>query len=207
MTNASMRFRAKINTPGTYSFDVEVYNVNTGNTLCETTANFTVQAGSELTTDIGTKKFVVGVPTEFTFSTKANGHKGVKVVGTSNFNKPDAIETLEYFEPNTQTWINMNQDPSDFGAAAGFPMSDATSKFRVTFKQAGTYSFSASMKKVDGGKILCATNVEFTVTDPAIAAGSTMPSTGDSSSMMLWSMLAVMSIVGMMMVLRKKSEA
>ena len=117
---------------------------------------------SELTTDIGEIEFVIGVPTEFTFTTTANDDKGTMVIGTSNFSDAEAIEKLEYYEVQNDTWIELT---GDFGPAAGFPMADATSKFRVTFKTAGDYSFTASMKHAETDAIVCSTVVEFTVTD------------------------------------------
>ncbi len=117
---------------------------------------------SELTTDIGEIEFVIGVPTEFTFTTTANDDKDTMVIGTSNFSDAEAIEKLEYYEVQNDTWIELT---GDFGPAAGFPMADATSKFRVTFKTAGDYSFTASMKHAETEAIVCSTVVEFTVID------------------------------------------
>ena len=51
----------------------------------------------------------------------------------------------------------------DFGPSTGFPMSNATSTFRATFKKVGNYTFTASLKKVDDDEVLCSTNVEFAV--------------------------------------------
>lgn len=116
---------------------------------------------SELTTDIGEKTFVVGVPVEFTFSTVANDDAGTMVVGTSNFSDTSAIEELEYLEVNDGNWYELR---GDFGPSTGFLMSNATSTFRVTFNKAGTYTFTASMKTVDeNATVLCSVNVAFTV--------------------------------------------
>ena len=115
---------------------------------------------SVLVTDIGTKTFTVGVPTEFTFVTIANDDFGKMVVGTSNFSDASAIEKLEYFEISNNTWYELT---GEFGGANGFPMTNASSKFRVTFKTAGTYSFTANMKSAVDGSVLCETNVSFVV--------------------------------------------
>jgi len=128
------------------------------------------KVNAALTTTIGTTEFVVGVPTEFTFTTKANDYAGKMVVGTSNFSNADAIEKLEYYEVKDGKWYEF---AGDFGPETGFPMSDAASKFRVTFKTAGTYTFTASMKLVDGGEELCSTRVTFTVKAKAPQAPST----------------------------------
>ena len=115
---------------------------------------------STLSTDIASKTFTVNVPTEFTFSTVANDDAGKTVVGSSNFSDPTAIAKLEYYEVANDTWYDLN---GNFGGGIGFPMSDATSRFRVTFNRAGNYSFTATMNLLDGGAELCNTNVSFTV--------------------------------------------
>ena len=122
-----------------------------------------VEHASTITTDIGEKTFTVGrtEPTEFTFTTTANDDAGTKVVGTSNFSDPDAIETLEYYEPKDGKWYPFSG--ASFGPADGFPMSDATSTFRAAFNKAGIYTFTASMKNAATGEVLCSTEVTFKV--------------------------------------------
>lgn len=115
---------------------------------------------STLTTNIGEQTFYTGVPTEFTFTTTANDDAGKMVIGTSDFSDDSAIEKLEYYEVKDGQWYVLT---GDFGPSTGFPMSNATSRFRVTFKTAGSYTFTASMKLADGGAVLCSTNVAFTV--------------------------------------------
>ena len=124
-----------------------------------------VEHASTITTDIGEKTFTVGQtePTEFTFTTTANDDAGTKVVGTSNFSDPDAIEKLEYLETNGEHAGEWFEFTGDFGPSTGFPMMDATSTFRATFKKAGTYTFTASMKSVATGEVLCSTEVTFKV--------------------------------------------
>ncbi len=118
------------------------------------------KVASELTTNIAEQTFVVGESTEFTFTTIANDDEGVMVYGISNFSDEDAIAVLEYRAGDE--WY-VYQRGEAFGPAEGFPMSDATSTFRVTFATAGEYTFTAFMKTVDGDVELCRTEVTFTV--------------------------------------------
>ena len=115
-----------------------------------------------LTTDIGEKTFVVGVTTEFSFTTTANDDLGKMVRAFASFNDADAVDKLEYYEVKDGNWYEFD---GNFGPPSGFPMSDATSKFRITFKEAGDYSFTAIMKEVATGDELCSTNVSFSVRD------------------------------------------
>ena len=119
---------------------------------------------SELRTDIGEKTFVAGGDwTEFTFSTVANDDAEKMVYGGSDFGVKyeDKIAALEYKAGDT--WINMKGQ--NFGGSTGFPMADATSTFRVKFTAdaVGTYTFTASMKAVDGDTVLCSLEVPFEV--------------------------------------------
>ncbi|MGN0719533.1 MAG: hypothetical protein ACI4LQ_06945, partial [Anaerovoracaceae bacterium] len=119
---------------------------------------------SQLITDINTKTFVAGGDwTEFTFSTVANGHAGVMVYGGSDFGVKyeDKIAALEYKAGDQ--WIDMKGQ--NFGGTNGFPMTDATSTFRVKFTNdaTGKYAFTASMKAVEGDEVLCSLNVPFEV--------------------------------------------
>lgn len=154
-------------TGGTYTVDVNAYCA-TGYVAPLANGTYTVKlrgAHSELTTNIGELEFVTGNAVEFTFTTKANGDAGVMVLGTSNFSEEAAIAKLEYKAGDQ--WLEYPRG-GDFGPSTGFPMSNATSTFRVTFAKAGNYSFTASMKTVAGGKELCSTTVSFTV-DAAVA--------------------------------------
>lgn len=119
---------------------------------------------TQLTTNIGSLQFVVGVPQEFEFSTVAGANAGTMVVGNSEFNDPEAIEKLEYFEVQTQTWNELSGD-GGFGGSTGFPLGDMSAKFRVTFKASGTYTFTAYIKTVDGDSRLAETSATANVRD------------------------------------------
>ena len=95
--------------------------------------------------------FTVGQPVEFTVSTTAGSKAGTMVIGTSEFDGANAIEKLEYYEVNDGNWYELKGD--SFGPSTGFPLSDATSKFRVTFKEAGEFSLTVKIQEV-GGNVL-----------------------------------------------------
>lgn len=105
-----------------------------------------------LTTDMEKQKYIVGQPTEFTFTTKANDDAGKMVRGYFVFSDTTAIEKLEYYETKDGNWYELD---GAFGPESGFPIIDGTSKFRVTFKKAGDFSVTVSIKTVDGGTELC----------------------------------------------------
>ena len=102
----------------------------------------------------------VGKKTEFTISTVANGYEGKMVVGVSNFSNPEAISKLEFYEPQTGLWYELAGD--SFGPATGFPLSDATSTFRVTWAKSGEYTFTMQVVDANDHSIVYA-EVEETV--------------------------------------------
>lgn len=163
---ATSRFRVTFNKTGNFTCKISICKVSDKIEVCSTEQAITVQhTSAELSTDISDKEFVVGEPMEFTFSTKPNDDAGVMVVGSSDFSDADALEKLEYYEVSNGQWYTLS---GDFGPATGFPMAEATSRFRATFKKAGSYTFTASMKYADGnkkGEVLCSANVDFKVKD------------------------------------------
>ena len=196
MSDATSRFRVTFKEAGEYTFTASMVEVGTENVLCSTEVTFTVDEyeQSTLTTDIEDKTFTVGVPTEFTFTTTAGSDAGKMVNGTAIFSNPDVIEKLEYYEVKDGNWYEFT---GDFGAPSGFPMSDATSRFRVTFKEAGEYTFTASMVEVGTENVLCSTEATFTVNaqeDPGTDdPGTDTPETGDNSNIVIWTLLLFVS--------------
>ncbi len=163
---ATSRFRVTFNKTGRYECRVSVRSISDNIEVCYTQQAITVtHISAALSTDIAEKEFVVGELTEFTFKTVPNDDAGVMVVGSSDFSDADALEKLEYYEVSNGQWYTLS---GEFGPSTGFPMSEATSTFRATFKKAGNYTFTASMKYADGnkkGEVLCSTNVDFRVKD------------------------------------------
>lgn len=187
MSDATSTFRVTFKEAGNYTVTASMKSVEDGTLLCSTNADVSVKGiPSVLTTDIGEKVFRVGEATEFTFTTTANGDVGTMVLGSFEFSDPDAIEKLEYLESRDGQWYEFY---GDFGPAEGFPMSDATSTFRVTFNKAGNYTVSASMKTVADSTVLCSTtadvSVEHKVTVTATAnEGGSVSFNGDNSGVL-----------------------
>ena len=151
-----------VNTNGT---KVEVSDSVTGTTVGGSAVDGgTVVApsekGSTVTSNIGGVTFQAGVPAEFTVTTKPGDDAGTMVKGTFTFSDPEAIGKLEYFETSDSQWHTFS---GDFGPEGGFPLAEATSRFRVTFRTAGSYDLTVAIKAVDGGEILCSTDLKVTV--------------------------------------------
>ena len=102
--------------------------------------------------------FVVGEPAEFTVSTTRGNDAGTMVKGVFTYDATK-VEKLEYFETADNTWRDLTGN--SFGPAAGFPLSDATSRFRVTFKESGTFNVTIQLVAVDGGDVILEDTVSF----------------------------------------------
>lgn len=102
-----------------------------------------------LSTNLDNLQFVTSIPQEFEFSIVAGSNAGMMVVGSSEFSDKEALSKLEYYEVKDGTWKEFQ---GDFGSSSGFPLTDATSKFRATFKKAGEYTFEAFVKNVENSE-------------------------------------------------------
>lgn len=90
----------------------------------------------------GEEKYVINTPTEFTVTTTKGDHEEIMVKGTAEITAgKENIQKLEYYETAGDAgWKDLSIEDIAFGPSSGFPLMDATSKFRVTFKTAGSTS-------------------------------------------------------------------
>ena len=88
----------------------------------------------------------VGKTTEFTVSTTPGNQSWPSVLGKFEFDGQNAIEKLEYLESQDGNWYELKGN--SFGPESGFPLMKATSKFRVTFKDSGTFNLKVDIVDV-----------------------------------------------------------
>lgn len=111
---------------------------------------------------------IAGLWDVFSVSTTPNGYKEemvraritIEVESTDDF-------TLEYLDSNTNTFkpLSFTDGEAWYGPAGGFPLLDATSIFRVTWHEAGTYTARVSIKGGPGfGEELASTSRTVQVT-------------------------------------------
>lgn len=118
---------------------------------------------SVLETNLGDIDFVVNEATEFTVTSTANDDAGNYVKGYFEFSKQDAIEKLEYYETDSE-YEGWHALTGPFGPENGFPLIDGTSRFRVTFNEAGDYSATIKLKDVaDESIVYCSTIANISV--------------------------------------------
>lgn len=167
MLNVESTFQVKFKQAGTYSFSITMKDVQTGEELCSTTERVTVTVKpSELTTNIGEQQFVVGTPCEFTFTSIPNGHLDRWVFGKFTFSDWDAVETLKYWGVNEQEWLPLPKDTLFGPPDKGFQMKEATTRLKVTFNKAGTYSCTVQLVDKDNtDNALCSVTKDVVVTE------------------------------------------
>ena len=107
-------------------------------------------------------EFIVGSAAEFSVTTTANSCQGTMIVGTGEISDPTAIQKLEYYEVKDGKWYEMPSN-GQFGVNTGFPLSDATSKFRVTFKTVGDYDVTFAIKNVETNEIMASATTKANV--------------------------------------------
>lgn len=96
--------------------------------------------------------FTVGQPVKFSVSTTGGNKVGTKVIGTADFSNPSAVEKVEYLESKDGNWYELTED--SFGPPEGFPLGDFTSEFRVTFKEAGSFSLTVKIKNANTNEVI-----------------------------------------------------
>ena len=161
LIDGTSRFRATFQKAGTYTVSAQMVRVDDDSVVCETTASINVAwNAAQLKTDIDKKNLVYGQKTEYTYTTVAGDDAGTMVKGRFTFSDPSALETLEYYEVMDGKWYPLN---GEFGPSAGFPLSDATSRFRATFKKAGTFTCTVEIYSVEDQTVLCKDTTKITV--------------------------------------------
>ncbi len=85
--------------------------------------------------------------------------QGTMVLGRFTYDE-SKVEKLEYLESKDNKWYELTGN--SFGPpATGFPLMEATSKFRVTFKEAGDVSFKIDIVPFSGGNALASAEDTF----------------------------------------------
>lgn len=163
VADATSKFRVSFNKVGNYTVEIALKDVENQAVVCSVQTDVVVDRNaSVLTTDISSKNFVVFSAAEFTVSTVANDDADKLVKGYFTFSEPSAIGKLEYYEtaPGYEGWYEL---PGEFGPETGFPVINGTSRFRVSFVQAGEYTVAIALKQVSDGTQLCAVNTTVNV--------------------------------------------
>ena len=110
--------------------------------------------------------FYVGEAQEFEITTVVpDGYEEVIVLGDGTISDESAIEKLEYYEVQNGQWYELE---TMFGEPTGFPLQNATSKFKVTFNKAGEYTVKYGVKKVEGGGVVAESTITLKVVDKSV---------------------------------------
>ena len=157
LTDATSKFRVTFKESGTFDVTIQLVAVDGGAVVLEDTVSFKSKVAPTLVVDTP-DTFVVGEPAEFTVSTTGGDDAGTMVKGTFTYDATK-VEKLEYFETADNTWRDLTGN--SFGPPTGFPLTDATSKFRVTFKESGTFDVTIQLVAVDGGAVVLEDTVSF----------------------------------------------
>lgn len=179
LADATTNFKITFNAAGTYNYDLAIVDAATGTALAPATSE-TVTVAAFVNPTIasslnGRTGVITGVQEAYSVTTVAGNMAGqmVKVKATLATPAQAADMTLEYLETANNTWYPLTFDANGvimFGPAAGFPLANATSNFRVTYSAAGTYATTLEIvDAVTGVALVPAT------TESVIVASATAP--------------------------------
>lgn len=117
---------------------------------------------SEISTNLYGIDFNVNEATEFTVTSTANDDVGKMAKAYFSFSNPSAIEKLEYYKTaeGVQGWYELSDE---FSSETEFPITDGTSKFRVTFNTVGSYQVDIALKNASTSEAYCSTTENVTV--------------------------------------------
>lgn len=99
--------------------------------------------------------FAVGEEIEFSVSTTRGDYIGGFVQGTGIFEGISGVDYIIWYKVNDGQWYPW--EDGNFGPSSGFPLSDATSEFKIQFINAGTYDLTVQIVTVEGGNVVCET--------------------------------------------------
>ena len=159
--DVSSNFKVSFAAQGTYMYKLAVVKVSDGTVVASTMKHVKVEASENAPTivsDLGTKA-TVGEEKSFTVSTTAQEAAGELVrvkITLSDPTQKDNI-ALQYQEINDGNYYGLPFDENGeawYGPEAGFPLSDASSNFKVTFTAPGTYGYKLELVKVSDGSVL-----------------------------------------------------
>lgn len=112
--------------------------------------------GPTITIDIP-DEFPIGTEIEFTVSTTAGNYTGGNVQGTGIFEGILGVDyNIWYWEVQDDSWHEWIS--GNFGPEGGFPLIDATSKFKIQFINAGTYDLTVQIVTVSDNDVVCETS-------------------------------------------------
>lgn len=112
-------------------------------------------SGPTVTIDIP-DSFAVGEEIEFSVSTTRGDYTGGYVQGTGIFEGIPGVDYIIWYKEDIDGKWYLWED-GNFGPSSGFPLSDATSEFRILFINAGTYDLTVQIVTVEGGDVVCET--------------------------------------------------
>ena len=150
LSDATSRFRVTFKDAGETPVTIKIVSLSNTVLLSETCTFTSVAPVAPTLTLAAPDTFTAGVPAEFTVSTTKGDYAGGFVKGVGGITSgAEHVEKLEYYETaaGKEGWYELKGD--SFGPASGFPLMDATSRFRVTFKDAGKVAFSVKIVTVE----------------------------------------------------------
>ena len=182
--NVEVDFRVKFKAAGSFDMEINIVPVaDKTNSLAKLEKTIKVVDPVKPSIKTTLKDTInIGDVEEFEISIeKGNLYNGVMVKGITSFDGDAAIDKLQYKEGTEWKDLPVDGDgKGSFGPATGFPLMDAKSEFKASFKTAGTYTMKVDIVDVETGEVLTSLNKTIKVVDPK-AVPEKSPNTGDDN--------------------------
>ncbi len=168
LMNAISDFRVTFANAGTYSYMIDIVEVATGDTLATAMETVTVATfvNATISSTLNNRNGVlINNQASFSVTTAAGSESNRMVKGRivlANAAQASDI-TLSYFDGMNWQPLSFSNGVAEFGPATGFPLSNASTNFRVTFASAGTYAYTLEIVDVNTNQVLANSNEQVVV--------------------------------------------
>lgn len=170
LANATTNFKVTFANDDTYHYNLEILDASTNDVLVSADESVTVAAYSAPTiaSTLNNMSGVIATK-EASFSVTTTAGNEANETVNAYITLADSTQaagiTVSYFDGTSYQTLNFSNGIIAFGPAAGFPLSDATSDFKVIFADGGTYAYTLDVVSVATGDTLATSAESVTVAD------------------------------------------
>ncbi|RYG19853.1 MAG: hypothetical protein EOO07_06020 [Chitinophagaceae bacterium] len=168
LMDATSNFRVTFASSGIYNYTLDIVEVATGDTLT-TAKERVIVADFVVPTIVSTLNNRTGVVinNQITFDVKTTAGTDVNRMVKARLVLDDASQasniTASYFDGTNWMPLTFTNGVVEFGPATGFPLTNATSNFRITFGAAGTYAYTLELTDATTNEVLASANEQVVV--------------------------------------------
>lgn len=151
LSDETRKYRVTFKKAGIFSVEISIRLADDEGEICSTVADVYVNGSSAIVASENGKTVAQDQQSFLSFSVFANDDKDKNAVGFVEFDDPESIEKLEYFNDDHE-WVSCGDDNR---FADGVVMTDMMVRLRGVFKKVGKCSFVVGFKDKSTDDTLC----------------------------------------------------